>query len=105
MLKRTEPFLAGDSSWFPIAGELAAMAHLKAGAPEKAGPIFYRIAADERAPASLRARAEQMAATLGQDVTKIVSDREAREKAAAEKAATERAAAADAAAQPAGAAQ
>lgn len=105
VLKRTEPFLAGDSSWFPIAGELAAMAHLKAGAPEKAGPIFYRIAADERAPASLRARAEQMAATLGQDVTKIVSDREAREKAAAEKAATEKAAAADAAAQPAGAAQ
>lgn len=89
VLKRVEPFLAGDSPWFPIAGELAALAHLKAGAPEKSGPIFYRIAADERSPASLRARAEQMAASLGQDVTKIAAEREARDKAGAEKAGAE----------------
>ena len=82
VLKRTEPYLAGDSPWFPIAGELAALAHLKAGAPEKAGALFYRIAADDRAPQSLRARAEQMAATLGQDVTKIEDER--RRKAEAE---------------------
>jgi hypothetical protein len=75
VLKRTEPFLAGDSPWFPVAGEMAALAHLKAGAPEKAGPLFYRIAADERTPVSMRARAEQMAAALGQDVTKIADER------------------------------
>ncbi|MCG2842489.1 tetratricopeptide repeat protein [Sandaracinobacter sp. RS1-74] len=86
VLKRTEPFIAGDSPWFPIAGELAALAHVKAGAPDKAGPLFYRIAADERAPASLRARAEQMASALGQDVTKIAADRE---KAAADATRTE----------------
>ena len=84
VLKRVEPYLAGDSPWFPIAGEIAALAHVKAGAPEKAGPLFYRIAADERTPQSLRARAEQMAAALGQDVTKIASDREAKEKADAD---------------------
>ena len=84
VLKRVEPYLAGDSPWFPLAGELAALAHVKAGAPEKAGPIFYRIAADERTPASLRARSEQMAAALGQDVTKIAGEREARKKAEAD---------------------
>lgn len=96
VLKRVEPYLAGDSPWFPIAGEIAALAHVKAGAPDKAGPLFYRIAADERTPQSLRARAEQMAAALGQDVTKIASDREAKEKADADAAKAETPAAADA---------
>lgn len=81
VLKRTERFLAGDNPWFPVAGEMAALAHVKAGAPDKAGPLFYRIAADERTPTSTRARAEQMAAALGQDVTKIAAEREAKAKA------------------------
>lgn len=75
ILKRTAPYVNGDSPWFPIAGEMAALAHLKAGDQKAAGALFYRLAADEMAPASLRARAEQMAAALGQDVTKIVDDR------------------------------
>ncbi|MFN3371488.1 MAG: tetratricopeptide repeat protein [Sphingomonadaceae bacterium] len=75
ILKRTEPYIAGDSPWFPIAGEMAAIAHVKAGNPEKAGPIFLRIASDLRAPVSLRARAEQMAAALGEDVTKLAEAR------------------------------
>jgi hypothetical protein len=98
ILKRTEPFVAGDSPWFPVAGEMAALAHLKAGAPEKAGPLFYRIAADERTPQSTRARAEQMAAALGQDVTRIAEDREKARKA---EAAAEAGAEAGAAAAPA----
>lgn len=90
ILKRTAPFLAGDSPWFPVAGEMAALAHLKAGAPDKAGPLFYRIASDERTPQSMRARAEQMAAALGQDVTKIADERrKATEAAATEAAAKE----------------
>lgn len=76
IVKRTGPYLAGDSPWFPIAGEMAALAHLKAGSPEKAGPIFLRIAGDQRAPVSLRARAEQMAAALGEDVTTLAQARE-----------------------------
>lgn len=99
ILKRTERFVTGDSPWFPVAGEMAALAHLKAGAPDKAGPLFYRIAADERTPQSTRARAEQMAAALGQDVTKIAADREkaAKAKAEADKAAAPAADAAPAA--------
>jgi hypothetical protein len=87
VLKQTAPFLAGDNPWFPVAGELAALAHLKAGDTARAGAIFYRLAADPRTPQSLRARAEQMAAALGQDVTKIAEAqakaREAESKAAA----------------------
>lgn len=84
ILKRTAPFITGDSPWFPVAGEMAALAHLKAGAPDKAGPLFYRIAADERTPQATRARAEQMAAALGQDVTKIAAEREKAAKAKAD---------------------
>jgi hypothetical protein len=97
VLKRTAPFLSGDNPWFPVAGEMAALAHVKAGEPAKAGPIFYRIAADERAPTSMRARAEQMAAALGQDVTKIADARVKKAENEA-KAANDEAAKADAAA-------
>jgi hypothetical protein len=71
VLKRTAPYIAGDNPWFPIAGEMAALAHLKAGEPDKAAPLFLRIAGDRRAPESLRGRAEQMAAALGEDVSGI----------------------------------
>jgi hypothetical protein len=71
VVKRAQPFLEGDNPWFPIAAEMAALAHLKSGNPNEAGPLFLRIAADERAPVSLRARSEQMAAALGQDVSRV----------------------------------
>jgi hypothetical protein len=71
MLKQLQPYLDGDNPWFPVAGEMAALAHIAAGAPEKAGPIFLRIARDTRAPQSVRGRAEQMAAVLGEDVTAL----------------------------------
>lgn len=87
VLAMVKPYLEGDSPWFPVAGELAALAHVKAGAPDKAGPLFLRIASDEKASPSLRARSEQMAASLGQDVTKLVATREAEELARAEAAA------------------
>lgn len=71
ILKQLQPYLEGDNPWFPVAGEMAALAHIKAGSPEKAGPLFLRLAGDMRAPESVRGRAEQMAAVLGQDVTKL----------------------------------
>ena len=84
ILERLQPFLAGDSLWFPVAGEMAAMAHLRAGDNNDAAALFVRVASDDRAPASLRARAEQMAAFLGQDVTGLVEKREAEMAALAE---------------------
>lgn len=76
-------FMDGDNYWYPIAAEMTALAHMKAGENDKAAPIFYRVAEDSRTPASLASRAEQMAAMLGQDVSPLV---EARQKADAARA-------------------
>ncbi len=51
-------------AWFGTAGELTALAQLKLGRPDLARPLFDTLAKDETVPASLRARASQVAATL-----------------------------------------
>lgn len=53
--------------WFGSAGELVAIAHLKAGKPNLAAPIFAAMAKDEKLPRSIRSRALQMAGSLGVD--------------------------------------
>lgn len=75
VLAKLQPYLSDDSLWFPVAAELAATAHLRAGDRKTAADLFYRIAASERAPQSLRARSEQMVASLGRDVTELVERR------------------------------
>ena len=82
-IRRLQPYLEGDQPWGAAAAELAALAHLKAGEPGKAAPLFLRAASDERAPASLRARTEQMAAALGEDTSRIADELEQRARAAA----------------------
>jgi len=94
ILKRTAPFVDGDSAWFPVAAEMAALAHLKLGQPDKAGPLFLRIAMERSAPQSLRSRAEQMAAALGQDVSKIAEAEARAAESAAKASGTDKAAAA-----------
>lgn len=69
VVQRLAPYAVAGGPWFGVAGEMTALAHLKAGRREQAGPLFLRIAADESQPQSLRARAEQMAASLGQDTS------------------------------------
>lgn len=51
--------------WFGIAGEMAALAHLKAGQPAKAKPLLTAIARDPAQPASLRGRTAELAMALG----------------------------------------
>lgn len=75
IIQQLAPFMDGDNPWFPIAGEMTALAHVRAGDNEKAGEIFFRIAEDARAPLSLRSRAEQMASMLGMDVTSLAEAR------------------------------
>lgn len=77
VVKQLAPYMAADNPWFPVAGEMTALAHMKANQNDKAGPIFLRIAMDERAPVSLRNRAEQMAGMLGQDVRKLADQQQA----------------------------
>ncbi|MBS0505537.1 MAG: tetratricopeptide repeat protein [Proteobacteria bacterium] len=56
------------SPWFGSAGELVAIAHIKAGRPRDAGAIYAAIAADPGVPSTLRSRAAQMASVLGVDI-------------------------------------
>lgn len=55
------------SAWHGPAGELVGLAYLKQGNTKAAGPVFAGIARDTDVPESLRARARQIAGTLGID--------------------------------------
>ncbi len=67
VIERLKPLAVAGNPWFGSAGEMIAIAHLKAGKPELAAPIFAAIAKDESVPDSIRLRARQMAGSLGVD--------------------------------------
>jgi hypothetical protein len=66
-IARLKPLAKPGNPWFGSAGELVAMAYLKQGKRDLAGPLFASIAKDESAPSSMRSRARQMAGVLGYD--------------------------------------
>jgi hypothetical protein len=65
LIARLQPLAKAGSPWFGTAGEMLAIAHMRAGKPELAAPIFAAIAKDAGVPPSLRARSGQMASMLG----------------------------------------
>jgi hypothetical protein len=67
VIARLKPLAKPGNPWFGSAGELVAMAYLKQGKKDLAGPLFAAIAKDEDAPRSMRSRARQMAGVLGFD--------------------------------------
>lgn len=67
VIARLKPLAKPGNPWFGSAGELVAMAYLKQGKRDLAGPLFASIAKDDNAPKSVRSRARQMAGTLGYD--------------------------------------
>lgn len=69
IISRLQPYATADSPWFGTAGEMTAMAMLKAGRKAQAGQLFGQIAADKDVPGSIRARALQIAGSLGVDAT------------------------------------
>lgn len=64
-------------AWFGSAGELTALAYLKMGKDNLAGPIFAQIAKQDGLPQSLRSRAQQMAGALGIDTVQVDEKRNA----------------------------
>lgn len=68
VIARMRPLAQKGSPWFGSAGELVAVAQLKAGRPTDAGATFAALAADPSVPASIRSRAAQMASVLGVDI-------------------------------------
>ena len=67
VISRLQRLAKPGNPWFGSAGEMVAAAHLKQRKPERAAPLFAAIAKDEGVPESIRARATQMAGTLGID--------------------------------------
>ena len=72
VIQRLGPLAKPGTPWFGSAGEMVAIAHLKAGNPKLAAPIFAAIAKDPTLPSSLQSRAMQMAGALGVDATEIM---------------------------------
>jgi hypothetical protein len=69
VIQRLQPLAQPGKAWFGTAGEMVGIAQLKLHRPDLAGPLFARIGRDETVPPSIRARAIQMAGSLGIDAT------------------------------------
>jgi hypothetical protein len=74
VIARLKPLAQPGKPWFGSAGELVAMAYLKQGKQNLAGPLFAAIAKDEDVPVSLRSRTRQMAGLLGYDAVVDVDE-------------------------------
>lgn len=64
VIERLRPLATKDSAWFGTAGELTAIAMIKANRTREAAALLTAIAAERQVPATIRARAEQLAAGL-----------------------------------------
>jgi hypothetical protein len=71
IINRLKPMSKPGHPWFGSAGEMTAIAYMKMGKENLAGPIFAQIAKQEDVPESLRARAQQMAGSLGEDTVQL----------------------------------
>ena len=69
VIARLQPLAKPGEPWFGSAGELTAMAYIKQGKKLEAGRLFAAVAADKQVPDSIRARAVQIASTLGVDAS------------------------------------
>ncbi len=69
VVARLQPLTKPGNPWFGSAGEMTAMALLKQNRKSEAGRLFAQIAADRQVPESIRARAVQIAGTLGVDAS------------------------------------
>jgi hypothetical protein len=64
VIARLQPLAVKDSAWYGSAGEMTALAMVKANRRPEAARLLTAIAADKNVPASIRGRAEQLGASL-----------------------------------------
>jgi hypothetical protein len=69
IITRLAPLVEPGKPFYGSAGEMTGMAMLDKGDRNGAGQLFARIAADKQVPQSIRARAVQLAGSLGVDAT------------------------------------
>lgn len=61
---RLRPLALPGNPWFGTAGELTALAHLRAGQSDLARPLLNTLVKDESVPASIRGRAQQLLSSI-----------------------------------------
>ncbi|MGE4409723.1 MAG: tetratricopeptide repeat protein [Sphingobium sp.] len=71
IVDRLKPLAVEGGPWFGSAAEMSAIAYMKMGKKDLAGPLFAAIAKDDKVPETLRSRARQMAGLLGVDAVDI----------------------------------
>jgi hypothetical protein len=74
VVDRLKPLAIEGAPWFGSAGELVAIAYMKMGKNDLAGPIFAAMAKDANVPQSIRSRARQMAGLMGIDAVEIPAE-------------------------------
>ena len=65
VIQRLAPLVGGDGPWRPMAAELTGLAQMRAGRSDAAREIFAGLLDDRRAPNGVRARAQELLASLG----------------------------------------
>jgi len=76
LIDRLKPITIEGNAFFGTAGELTAIALLRSNRPAEARSLLAAIARDPKAPASLRARAERLATSLGADLNAKPADKD-----------------------------
>ena len=74
VVDRLKPLAVEGAPWFGSAGELVAIAYMKMGKNDLAGPMFAAMAKDDKVPQSIRSRARQMAGVMGFDAVEIPAE-------------------------------
>ena len=69
VIARLAPLAKPGEPWFGTAGEMTALALVKQGKRQEAGQLYAAIAKDNGVPESIRARAVQVAGSLGVDAS------------------------------------
>ena len=72
IIARLEPLAKPGEPWFGTAAEMTALAMIKQGRKPEAGQLFAAIARDSTVPQTIRARAVQVAGTLGVDASAAI---------------------------------
>ncbi|MEE8173443.1 MAG: tetratricopeptide repeat protein [Alphaproteobacteria bacterium] len=65
VMQRLAPLVSGDGPWRPMAAEITGLAQMRAGRNDAAREIFAGLRDDRGAPSGVRARAEELLASLG----------------------------------------
>ena len=69
VIARLAPLAKPGEPWFGAAGEMTALALVKQGKRQEAGQLYAAIAKDNGVPQTIRARAVQVAGSLGVDAS------------------------------------